>query len=212
MSATKNRVSNRRGSQTGVTQWAWARRRSVRRHNPCSRSTSLNDNSRATRPARTCCHCGLDTSTRGPSSSALANSTPHSSKTSRTAATTSLRVASSSAPRRTDHSRTPGPAHGNSALSRGSTPPPGKTIVLGAKAIDATRRSRNTSTGLPPELPDSSSEASRTIITVAAGRSGAGSPCSPDSHAKAVACNAGALLVEKSRIMPGARVSRGRRR
>ena len=78
---------------------------------------------------------------------APASSTPDSSKVSRTAAQTSARAFGSSHPSREAHSAGDGPAHrprstSSSSKSRGSTPPPGKTHMPPAKAIEVWRRSR----------------------------------------------------------------------
>ena len=73
-----------------------------------------------------------------PRRSATVSRTPHSSSTSRTAAAAKGAAAATSTPIAEASSASPGVDTGR-AWSAGSTPPPGKTTVDGANAIDATR-------------------------------------------------------------------------
>src|SRR6478672_11020964 len=153
--------------------------------------TSESDLDRSSRSCRCSCHAALLTSAITESAEGPASSTPHSSKTSRTAAATSSRAVASSVSRRPAHSRGDGPAHGRrGSASRTSTPPPGKAIIRGANAMLATRRSMNTSTP---------ARTSRTNMTVAAGR---GVAAWVLSRCQASACwrRVGESLTGKSRI------------
>src|SRR4051812_4604587 len=134
-------------------------------------------------------HSGPSTRASGPLSDGPARSTPHSSKTSRTAAATYICASAGEQPRRSAHSDGDGPAHGRpSSPSRGSTEPPGKTIMLGAKSISGTRRSMKTSGPVAP---------SRTSITVLARRGAATSQRSPASQRRAAPETPGVVVSGK---------------
>ena len=153
-------------------------------------------------------HSGSSTLASGPAADGLASSTPHSSKTSRTAAATYICASAGEQPSRSAHSAGDGPAQGSrSSPSRSSTPPPGKTIMLGANSIPETRLSMKTSGPASP---------SRTSITVLARRGVASSQRSPASQREAASEMPGVVVSGNRRFtVPVMRRSRpiiGRRR
>lgn len=164
--ATKNHVSYRRGSSSGVNQFAQGRSRSARSTSPSAARNCASDSSRATSASRAEAYRAVSATTAdadGP-----ASSTPDSSNVSRTAAHTSAVASSTEHPNLDAHHDGGGPLHATDvSASRGSTPPPGNTVIPPANAIAATRRSRNASIPAAP---------SRTRTTVAADRGSAGGP------------------------------------
>src|SRR6478735_7379530 len=203
MCAAKNQVSKRRGSNTGVSQCALATMRSERNTRPSSRSTSRSETSRATSASRTPRHRAAPTCASGPLAEGPASSTPHSSKTSRMAAATYIRASVGEQPSRAAHCSGAGPAHGRSCSpSRSSTPPPGKTMVLGANAICDTRRSMKTSTvevAPAADAPAGPTWASRTSMTVLARRGVATCHRSPANQRRPASEMPGVVVSGKSR-------------
>src|SRR5680860_438926 len=141
-SAAKNHVRKRRGSKTGVSQAAHTPSRSVRNTRPRRSRNSVKASSRASRAARSVSQLSPVGSATTVSADSPASSTPDSSKVSRTAAHTSARAVASSVPSRAAHWSGAGPVHATAwSKSRASTPPPGKTHIPPAKAIEVRRRS-----------------------------------------------------------------------
>ena len=178
--ATKNHVSNRRGSKSGVIQCAHAASRSARSTRPRRRrkvpiASPPLSSSRRSAAHSSPSHTPSTVLTSGPASG-LAMRMPVSSKVSRTAATTSARARSTSQCRRFAQVSALGPVHGAGSRSVSCTEPPGKTCMPAAKAMVGWRRSRRTSS-LPAR--------SRVTTTVAAWRATATVPSQDSSWSRA---------------------------
>ncbi len=141
--ATKNQVRNRLGSKVGVHHPDQAPSRSVRSTSPRRSRNSVNESSLASSACRSVSQSSPVVSATTSSAEAPASRTPDSSNVSRTAAHTSARASSSVVASRDAQLAADGPAQATEwSESRGSTPPPGKTHIPPANAIDACRRSR----------------------------------------------------------------------
>ncbi len=168
IAATKNQVSYRRGSTSGVIQRAHGRIRSTRTPRPRRASTAARLVVLLSRATRSASQLGSLTSADVPPSGP-ASRTPLSSNVSRTAAQTSARASAGSAPGGNVASAAPNRSS-SASPSAWSTVPPGKTYMPAAKAIVDTLRSRQISTPEAPGPP----RAGRRSTTVAAARAGAG--------------------------------------
>jgi len=103
----------------------------------------VNDSERPSRASRSASQSSPVVSATTDVGEVPASSTPDSSNVSRTAAHTSARAIASSVPSFSAHEAGDGPAQATAwSKSRGSTPPPGKTHIPAANAIDACRLSR----------------------------------------------------------------------
>ncbi len=103
----------------------------------------MKESSRASSAARSVSQSSPVVSATTVSSDSPASRTPDSSNVSRTAAQTSARAVASSVPSRAAHSAGGGPAQATAwSKSRGSTPPPGKTHIPPANAIEVCLRNR----------------------------------------------------------------------